>query len=124
MAIATTRKSDHTRLPSGVCLPCHPSSACVATEITFHLLGAAGILLGGLRAVDILVSLSGVGVLALRVVGVLVGGLRAVGALVGGLARSNSPKMLLNFDTKTGPSFLDSPNRHAGIFGDSRPVNL
>jgi hypothetical protein len=114
MAIATTRKSDHTRLPSGVCLPCHPSSARVATEITFHLLGAAGILLGELRAVDILVSLSGVGVLALRVVGVL----------VGELARSNSPKVLLNFDTKTGPSFLDSPNRHAGIFGDSRPVNL
>jgi hypothetical protein len=81
--------------------------------------------LGDLRTVHVLVGLSAVDVLlgGLRAVNVLVG-IGAVGALAGGLAGSNSRKVLLDFDAKTVPSFLESSNRHARIFGHGRAVNL
>lgn len=116
--------------------PVTSSSACVATEITFHLLRSVGVLLGGLGTVDVLVGalravdvrfcLRAVGVLVggLRAVDVLVGGRRAVGALVGGLAGSSSRNILLDFDLEPGESFLDSSNRDARIFGNGRPVRL
>jgi hypothetical protein len=39
-------------------IPTRTSSACVATEITFHLFRANGVLLGGLRTVHVLVGLT------------------------------------------------------------------